>query len=166
MAQPRIAELGHVGLHVRDLDVSKSFYCDLLGFTVTDHDPQRGSLFLSSRPDEEHHEIYLAANRNVPVDGLLLQQLSFRVNDIEELLAFHRLFREKNVEIDQIVTHGNAIGIYFFDPDHNRLEVYWDTGLEARQPFKVPVDLDREASDIIQEVKSLVDEFGATGLRR
>jgi catechol-2,3-dioxygenase len=40
MAEPSIARLGHVGLHVQDLEKAKPFYRDILGLTVTDEDPE------------------------------------------------------------------------------------------------------------------------------
>ncbi len=36
---PAISRLGHVGLHVKDLERAKHFYRDLLGLEVTDEDP-------------------------------------------------------------------------------------------------------------------------------
>jgi catechol 2,3-dioxygenase-like lactoylglutathione lyase family enzyme len=42
MASPSIARLGHVGLHVRDLETQKAFYRDILGLTVSDEDPEMG----------------------------------------------------------------------------------------------------------------------------
>jgi len=37
--------------------------------------------------------------------------------------AAARRLRDAGVEFDMIVSHGNAIGMYFFDPDHNRLSL-------------------------------------------
>ena len=60
---------------------------------------------------------------------------------MKELKEYYRLFREKGVKILETVTHGNAVSIYFADPEGNRLEVYWATGIKWPQPFKRPVDL-------------------------
>jgi hypothetical protein len=53
--------------------------------------------------------------------------------------------------------------MYFFDPDHNRCEVYWPTGLEARQPYLEPVDLDRPTEEILAGVRASVDAHGSVG---
>ena len=67
--------------------------------------------------------------------------------------------------LDRVVTHGNAIGVYFLDPEGNRCEVYWNTGLEARQPFGVAVDLDESEDEVMRKVRLAVEEFGTTGTR-
>jgi catechol 2,3-dioxygenase-like lactoylglutathione lyase family enzyme len=165
MSKAKIAKLGHIGIHVADIERSKAFYRDVLGLVVTDEDPKSGTTFLSSRPDDEHHELLLAPGRTVPRGQVLLQQVSFRCDDLEEVVAFHGRLKNAGVEIEQVVTHGNAVGVYFFDPDGNRCEVYWDTGLKAKQPFKVPVDLTQPADSVVSRVEELVGQYGATGVR-
>jgi hypothetical protein len=71
--------------------------------------------------------------------------------------------REHRVRIDMVVTHGNAIGIYFYDPEGNRCELYWKTGLAARQPFLEAIDLDQPAEAILARVRDLVARYGETG---
>jgi hypothetical protein len=61
------------------------------------------------------------------------------------------------------VSHGNAVGVYFFDPDHNRCEVYWATGLQERQTFLAQIDLSRPVDELMQDISALVAEYGATG---
>jgi catechol 2,3-dioxygenase-like lactoylglutathione lyase family enzyme len=58
-----IVELGHTGVWVNDLDKMRDFYTRVLGLVVTDEDPEAGMVFLSSRPDVEHHEFVLARGR-------------------------------------------------------------------------------------------------------
>jgi catechol 2,3-dioxygenase-like lactoylglutathione lyase family enzyme len=159
-----IAGLGHVGLYVEDLDASVAFYRDVLGLVVTDSDLERGLLFLSSQPEREHHELLLAQGRTVGAGERLVQQLSWRCASLRAVLDLHRRFSELDVRIQYTVTHGNAVSVYFFDPDGNRCEVYWPTGLEARQPFLVPIDLRRGEDDIRAEVRRLVEQHGATGI--
>jgi catechol-2,3-dioxygenase len=54
-----VARLGHVGLHVQDLEKQKALYRDIIGLTVTDEDTEGGLVFMSSRPEEKHHELLL-----------------------------------------------------------------------------------------------------------
>ena len=61
------------------------------------------------------------------------------------------------------VSHGNAIGIYFYDPEGNRNEVYWGTGLKARQAYLASVDLEAHLEEILQQVRANVEIYGATG---
>lgn len=163
MTNPRIGSIGHVGVFVEDVERSLAFYRDLLGLTVTDADEKAGMYFMSSRPDYEHHEFLICRGRTASRDVRLLQQVSFRCNSLEDVLGFYRKMKAAGVEFDRIVSHGNAIGIYFFDPDHNRCEVYWPTGLEAHQTYLAPIDLERPAEELLAEVRAHVAQYGKTG---
>ena len=136
---PKVTQLGHVGIFVKDYEGARAFYRDVLGLTITDESQQRGMAFFSSRPDDEHHEIALFRERG---DGRLIEQISFHVESLAVLKEYYRLFKERGVKIHETVTHGIALSIYFFDPEGNRLEVYWPTGIKWPQPFKRPIDLD------------------------
>lgn len=63
----------------------------------------------------------------------------------------------------QAVSHGNAVGVYFRDPEGNRLEVYCATGLRARQPYLERVDLTRSPEAIMHDIIESVRLHGATG---
>ena len=158
-----IARLGHVGIHCQDIETQKAFFRDVLGLTVTDEDPEAGFVFLSAQPEIEHHELVLLRGRDVPREGLMLQQISFRCNTLTDVLQFHSRFKAHRVPYDMEATHGNAISIYFYDPEGNRCEVYWDTGLRARQPFLDALDLDQPPEKILARVNELVEKFGVTG---
>lgn len=160
---PTISRLGHVGIHVRDLERSKAFYTEVLGLSVTDADDEMGMVFLSARPEVEHHELLLCRGRTGDSDVLVLQQISFRCPNLEDVIAFKDRLEAAGVELDMVVSHGNAVGIYFFDPDHNRCEVYWATGLAARQPYLDDVDLGLEPEAIVASVEHSVAEHGEKG---
>jgi catechol-2,3-dioxygenase len=159
-----ISRLGHVGIHVRDLETSKRFYSELLGLTVTDEDPTMEMVFLSARPEIEHHELLLSGGRDAPLDEKIVQQISFRCDTLEDVIEHYQRLTAAKVEIDMVVSHGNAIGVYFYDPDHNRCEVYWNTGLRARQPYLEGVDLTRPVEEIIALVEESVRRYGEAGI--
>lgn len=156
-----IAELGHTGLWVDDLAVMRDFYERVLGLVVTDEDPELGMVFLSARPDREHHELVLQTGRTAPRGVRLSHQISWRLDSLESLVQYSRRFAEEGVPIQQIVTHGNAFGIYFFDPEGNRNEVYWQTGVEVRQPYRKTLNLDQDPQDILAEAHRLLEEGGS-----
>lgn len=165
MPTPSIARLGHVGVFVNDLEQEKAFYRDVLGLQVTDEDPALGMVFLSSRPQEEHHEFLLVKGRNVPDhDALLLQQVSFRCESLEDVIGYYQRFKQHGVRFDMVVSHGNAIGIYFRDPEGNRCEIYCGTGLEARQPYLEKVDLNEPPEEILRKVRESVARHGREGV--
>lgn len=164
MHEPAIAELGHVGIRCFDVEAQLSFYTDVLGLKVTDYAQELQSYFLSARPEVEHHELLLAAGRDVGAEARLIQQVSFRCAELDDVLGFYRRFRENDVPLDMVVSHGNAVGVYFYDPEGNRCEVYWQTGLEARQPFVQKIDLDQDPETLMEFVRASVEKYGDTGV--
>ena len=85
-----IVELGHTGLWVDDLAAMRAFYTRVLGLTVTDEDDELGIVFLSSRPELEHHELVLQRGRTAPRAAKLTHQISWRVDSNECLLGSWR----------------------------------------------------------------------------
>lgn len=160
---PSIARLGHVGIHCNDLAKQAAFYKDVLGLTETDRDDRFGMVFLSARPDDEHHELLLCGGRTAPEGTLMVQQISFRCDSLDDVVGYYERFKERGIAFDMIVTHGNAVAVYFYDPEGNRCEVYWNTGLKARQPFLESVDLTRPPEEILAKVREAVASYGETG---
>lgn len=158
---PRIVELGHAGLWVHDLARMRDFYTRVLGLSVTDEDLDLGMVFLSARPVVEHHELVLATGRSAPLDTHQTHQISWRVDSLESLRAFKRRFDAEGVPLQQVVTHGNAFGIYFFDPEGNRGEVYWPTGVPIPQPFRKSLDVDQDPEAIFAEADRLLSDGGS-----
>jgi catechol-2,3-dioxygenase len=160
---PRVAELGHVGIRCFDVEAQVRFYTTMLGLTVTDHDPGLGTWFLSARPGSEHHELLLTRGRDASRDARLIQQISFRCPGLADVRAFYQRFSDAGVPIDMTVSHGNAVGCYFYDPEGNRCEVYWQTGLPARQPFVQPVDLTADPDTLLAIVTDGAHVYGQDG---
>ena len=79
------------------------------------------------------------------------------------MLDFYERFKAHRVTFDMVVTHGNAVGVYFFDPEGNRCEVYWPTGFTVRQPFLEALDLTQPPSAILARIEDLVARYGTTG---
>lgn len=156
---PSLERLGHVGIHVNDLPKMKDFYTRVVGLHVTeDQIDERGMLFLTSNPDWEHHELFLIKGRDVPSGSILVHQISFRVPSLEDVQEYVARFKSESVKIDQIVTHGFSVSCYFFDPEGNRIEVYWDTKVRGRKAFAKPVDLERPADAIMKDLSGIVEQ--------
>ncbi len=148
---PKVLELGHVGLFIKDPEVMTDFYCQFLGMTITDRDGDR-RIFLSARPQSEHHELLLAKDPSRHSD---LQQLSFRVASLSDLKDFYAQIVQRGYTIDHVSNHGNAIGCYFRDPENNRVEVYWQTGRDWPQPCSERIDLGLSEAEILSELDSM-----------
>jgi catechol-2,3-dioxygenase len=147
----RVVGLGHIGIYVRDLDRMTTFYRDFLGMQVTKQSPGR-AVFLSSDPERVDHEIALMTGRAADQEPQLIQQISLRVNTLEDLRDFKRRILEAGYQIDNIVTHLSAIGCYFFDPEGNRTEVFWLTGRPSWIMIGVPIDIDRPEDEILAQI--------------
>jgi catechol-2,3-dioxygenase len=144
---PRVTSLGHIGLYVRDIERSKAFYRDMLGLDISDENPKTGSVFMTAKGRlKEHHELLLIPGRE---GGKVVQQISFHCASLADVKEFYQLFLQRNVPIIRTVSHGNAVGVYFQDPDGNQVEVYWQTGIDWPQPFGKPVDLTASDEEII-----------------
>jgi hypothetical protein len=78
------------------------------------------------------------------------------------VVAYWPRLKAANVDFDRIVSHGNAMGVCFFDPDDNRCEVYWATGLHARQTFLAKIDLSRPVDELMTEIADCVSKYGNT----
>lgn len=154
----KIQRLGHTGLYCNDLAKMRDFYTRVMGLTVTDEDAQMGMVFLSSQPEVEHHELLLRKGRTAPLDVKLVDQIAWRLSSVAELKEFNERFKREGVKFAQKVTHGNALGIYFFDPEGNRNEVYYMTGVDTRQPFREEMDYELPAEKFLDESKRIVAE--------
>lgn len=156
---PRLDSLqfSHMGFYVRDIERMARFYGDTLGFFVTD----RGLLgttklvFFSRNPDE-HHQVVLASGRPEAPGFNVINQLSMRVSDLATLRAVRdRVAADPDVSELVCATHGNAISIYFRDPEGNRLEVFLDTPWYCEQPLREPIDLDRPDAEVMAQAEAL-----------
>jgi catechol-2,3-dioxygenase len=159
---PRVSGLGHVGIYVNDLMRQRDFYNRVMGMEITDEDlEERGMVFMSADPDREHHEFVLMKGRSAPEDARLVQQLSFTVDSLSELKAFHQQFNEEDVTIQRVVSHGNAFGMYALDPEGNTIEIYYKTGLPVPQPHSEAVDLELSDEELYSLAEAAVPQAGS-----
>jgi catechol-2,3-dioxygenase len=153
----RVVGLGHVGIYVRDREKMVVFYRDFLGMQVTKQNWTRGMVFLSSDPAASDHEIALMRGRPDGEDPHLLDQISMRVETLDDLRTFHQRVLAEQFRIDRVVNHGSGIGCYFYDPEGNRTEVFWRTGRDCWQPTGEPIDLTQSDEAILAEVDRVVE---------
>jgi len=126
--------LRHVGVFVTDIDAVIDFYTGVLGFTVSDRGPFRGEeiAFLTRNP-EEHHEVVVMSGRPAGSFGTV-NQISFRADSLADLRTVHEMVSRAGVSKIDPVDHGNALSVYFWDPEDNRIEVYIPTPWYVAQP--------------------------------
>ena len=125
MVKPK--QLGHLVLKVRDLERSQSFYEDVLGLRVTTAIPGR-MVFLSA--GEASHELALMS---VGADALGPEQsrvglyhFAWEMESFEDLRQIYSELNQKDVKVGGVGDHGISLGVYFFDPDGNEVEVFYE----------------------------------------
>ena len=149
----RLKDIGHVLLRVLDLERSKKFYSEVLGFHVLEEDPEHGGTFMAL-PGQSHaidlfqvKDAELAGRQTPGARGL--GHIAFRVEDEDALKDAYATLREHGVEITRMIDHVSQKSVYFDDPDGNTLEIYFERpdALEifarGRQDRDVPISLER-----------------------
>ena len=126
MVKPK--QLGHLVLRVRDLERSEQFYSDVLGLHVTNKRP--GQMTFMSAVDESSHELALVPvgdDAPGPEDSRVgLYHFAWQMDSFDDLKSLYAEMNSKNVDIRGIGDHGISLGVYFFDPDGNEIEAYYE----------------------------------------
>ena len=152
-------KLGHAHIFVRDVETSKKFYSEVLGLRVTESEHGRWA-FLSS--GDAHHELALSqvgADAPGPVDGGVgLFHLGFDAADKSDFARIIQRLLDHHVDIDP-VDHRISWGVYFSDPDGNRLEVCLDTrdepdGTDLWEGRNRPLPVERVLSALDDEASA------------
>ena len=119
--------IDHVMLYVRELEPSIAFYTTYLNLRVTEVVQGKVAFLTSGAP---HHEVALYARgaeaSAVPEGSVGLCHLAFSVSDKRSFAEAYRKLVDSNVKVSP-VDHQIGWGVYFSDPDGNRLEIYCDT---------------------------------------
>ena len=120
--------IGHVHLKVSNLERSLYFYCDVLGFEVTQRYGDQ-AVFISA--GGYHHHIGLntweSVNGTPPPPGstglyhvaILYPTRAALANALKRLIA-------AGISLDGAADHGVSEALYLHDPDDNGIELYWD----------------------------------------
>lgn len=148
--------LGHVGIYTENLMQMRDFYTRVIGLQVTDEDLDRGLVFLSANPAYEHHEFALFKGRDVPRGSHLVNQISFKVKSLDALKELHRRLQVEHVQIDRFVSHGISLGLYVYDPEGNRVELYYKTGYKVPQPLSEPVDIAASNEELLAIARAAI----------
>ncbi len=129
---PKVS-IGHVHLKAANLDRALGFYCDVLGFELTQ---RYGSSAAFISAGGYHHHIGLntweSADGSPPPPGATgLYHLAILYPTRAELADALRRLEQGGIPLDGASDHGVSEAIYLRDPDQNDVELYWDRPQEA-----------------------------------
>ena len=125
----KIKRLGHVGIFVKDVEKSKKFYTEILGFKLSDVNEQ-GITFLRCATD--HHDTVLVPlpkdkHGSVSAERREIQQISYEVDRIEDLREALMFLKEKGATIVSGLRQrgpGCDKSVDFLDPDGNTIQLF------------------------------------------
>ena len=114
--QPRVFGFAHMLLQVADIETSKRFYMDVLGFTERKAKP-----LPDGRPFVPFHQ-GLALTTGGPGKPVQIDHMAFRVSGVEGIAARVKTAGAKFFEELHDGIYGRTI--YVADPDGNKIELY------------------------------------------
>ena len=121
-------KIGHVHLKVADISRSLAFYCDILGFKVTQRYGKSAAFIAAGN---YHHHIALNTWESLggkpPAPGTTgLYHLAILYPTRAELGDALRRLVAAGIPLDGAADHGVSQALYLRDADQNGVELYWD----------------------------------------
>ncbi|MEM9036895.1 MAG: VOC family protein [Actinomycetota bacterium] len=157
---PRL-RLSHTTMAVRDLEAMLRFYCDTLGFHVTNRgSPAPGAAdmaFISQDPSEHHQIVFVQDTEPGDHAFVMADHMAFRTDSLDSLRAIGARLAEAGVDDVIPIDHGNAWSLYFTDPEGNGLECFVDSPFHVAQPYAGGLDLSAGDEDIAAATAAQLD---------
>lgn len=127
---PRVKRT-HLSLYVRDPEASGRWYAEVLGMKEAARDPRW--VFMSF--GQKHHDIaLLKAATDAELGTIGMQHYGLEIDgDMDELRRLYGMLLRRKVPIVKITDHKVGIGVYFTDPDGNRLEFFCETAKDDEE---------------------------------
>ena len=148
----------HLGLYVKSLPEMERFYCDVLGFYVTDRlgEGDQEMVFLS-RSLQEHHQIVLAPGR---ADGSAstVNQISFEIETLRGLIDAFQALHELGISGLQAMNHGGSWSLYVPDPEENTIELFVKTDWYVPPHATTGLDLNLSEELIRQQTEQMAKQ--------
>jgi len=130
-----IKKVGHVVLGVRDPQRSIRFYTETLGMElVSVIDEMQMAFFTFGERDHDIAVIKVPDDQSVGSSALAHTALEIDGGE-EQLRELYERLKSRGVTVEFTANHVLTKSFYFFDPDGNRLEIFFQAmpAVEARQ---------------------------------
>jgi catechol-2,3-dioxygenase len=150
-----VSRLNHAVLYVRDIETTKEFYENALGFTALTYVPGRVAFFRAPGSTNDHDlgtfQIGSGAGPSSAGRSTVgLYHLAWEVDTLGELKRLHGVMAERG-NLVGMSDHGTTKSLYAQDPDGLELELCWILPADVLTPELVdarasikPLDIDRE----------------------
>jgi catechol-2,3-dioxygenase len=169
MASPK--KLSHLVLQTNRREQMRDWYCTVLGAEVLFQN--RFICFISY--DDEHHRVAFidpgpltdkkpAEGKTARAGGEVgLHHVAFTFGGLDELTEHYLELKEQGIQPHRCVNHGMTMSMYYYDPDHNQVELLIDnfaTAIEGqnymrsrKESDKNPVGIDFDPEELVKQVR-------------
>ena len=169
MASPK--KLSHLVLQTNRRDQMVEWYCTVLGAEVLFQN--KHIAFISY--DDEHHRVAFidpgplaekkpAEGKTARAGGEVgLHHVAFTFAGLDELTEHYLELKEQGIQPHRCVNHGMTMSMYYYDPDHNQVELLIDnfaTAIEGqnymrgrKETDKNPVGIDFDPEELVKQVR-------------
>ena len=80
-----------------------------------------------------------------------LNHFAVQIEDIDELTEIYQRLKEHGATIDHLTDHGMTQSVYFFDPDGNRIEFFFNTTDTAEEGLALMRAPGRKNTELVLE---------------
>jgi catechol-2,3-dioxygenase len=169
MASPK--KLSHLVLQTNRREQMVDWYCTILGAEVLFQN--KHIAFISY--DDEHHRVAFidpgpladkkpAEGKTARAGGEVgLHHVAFTFGGLDELTEHYLELKEQGIQPHRCVNHGMTMSMYYYDPDHNQVELLIDnfaTAIEGqnymrgrKESDKNPVGIDFDPEELVKQVR-------------
>ncbi|HLM65489.1 MAG TPA: VOC family protein [Acidimicrobiales bacterium] len=157
-----VTRLNHAVLYVRDVERTRDFYENVLGFRTLTHMPGKGAFFQAPGSTNDHDlgVFQLGSGAGPSMAGRAtvgLYHLAWEVDTLAELARIAGLLEERGALVGAS-DHASTKSLYGRDPDGLEFEVCWivpadrltDDLAEAKlsiRPLDLPAEIERYGAD-------------------
>ncbi len=121
----KVSRVSHVVLNVKDPEASAKWYSEVLGMETMNYSPGIGMAFMSFGTID-HDIALIKAPEGVETGSPGLSHTALVIDGgEEELKEIYQRVKASGAKIDFLADHGLTKSFYFFDPDGNRLEIFY-----------------------------------------
>ena len=147
-----------MGLYVKNLAKMEKFYCDVLGFYVTDRlGKGKQEMVFLSRSLSEHHQIVLAPGRPEKSDSTI-NQISFEIESLSNLIEAYHSLNKLDMPGLESMNHGGSWSLYVPDPEGNTIELFVKTTWYVPPHATTGLDLSQPEEQIHQQTDLMAKE--------